>query len=350
MSSLSTQQARLQDDLRGLVAGEVRCDDVMLQLYATDASPFECRPAGVVWPRSTRDVVVTVEYCAERGLPIHPRGSGTTSTGGSLGPGIVLDFTRHLRRIIQTDESTVLVQPGAVRERFNDILKRSGNRFFAPSAGFLPTSTLGGILSTDAAGPRWLRYGFPHEAIRELEVVTADGRALRLAPVDLSAPENAAASNPTAWWNEEPFVGLRALLDKAAAALPSARKKGMPDRAGYGIDSVWDGRIFNPARLFSGAEGSLGIITAARLATSIRPEQTAGGILLFDSLENAARSVEPLLAFRPSLCELLDRRTINMLTQQDHRFAQFLPQQAETALLIELDDESAEALTSAPTS
>ena len=338
MSSLSTQQARLQDDLRGLVSGEVRCDEVMLQLYATDASPFECRPMGVVWPRSTRDVVVTVEYCAERGIPVHPRGSGTTTAGGSLGPGILLDFTRYMRRIVQADESTVLVQPGAVRERFNDILKRSQNRFFAPNAGFLPTSTIGSILSTDVAGPRWLKYGFPHEAVREMEVVTATGRVFHLSPVDLASPP----ADVPAWWNEEPFGPLRELLAESAETIAAEEPFGMPVRTGYGLRGVWDGRFFNPARLFSGAEGSLGIITAVRLATSVRPEQVGAAVLLFDSLENAVRSVEPLLDFSPTLCELIDRRTINMLRQRDHRFARFLSPQAETALLVELDGETLE--------
>ena len=111
----TTQQARLQDDLRGLVTGQVRCDEIISQLYATDAGILEYRPAGVVWPRTAADVSAVVRYCAEEEIPVHPRGSGTTAAGGALGPGVVLDFTRHMKRLLHVENDSILVQPGAVR-------------------------------------------------------------------------------------------------------------------------------------------------------------------------------------------------------------------------------------------
>src|SRR3990172_740271 len=100
MSPLDQQRERIQDDLRGLVAGEVRCDDVFLQLFASDASIYEIKPLAVVCPRSTADVAACVQYAADKRLPIHARGAGTGVAGESLGSGIVLDFSTHLRRVI----------------------------------------------------------------------------------------------------------------------------------------------------------------------------------------------------------------------------------------------------------
>ena len=174
MTIQTTQQARLQDDLRGLVAGQVRCDEIVSQLYATDAGHFEYRPAGVVWPRCASDVSAVVRYCSEEDLPVHPRGSGTTAAGGSLGPGVVLDFTRHMRRLLHVEGNSVVVQPGAIRERLNDILRRSTGRFFAPSSGFLPTDTLG-LSFLPMGRPRWLNTVFLMTTSRSSEVVWADG-------------------------------------------------------------------------------------------------------------------------------------------------------------------------------
>ena len=96
MAPLDPQRARLQDDLRGLVGGEVRCDDVFLQLYASDGSIYEIRPLGVVRPRSTADVAACARYAAEQHIPIHARGAGSGVAGESLGPGLVVPRCRRL--------------------------------------------------------------------------------------------------------------------------------------------------------------------------------------------------------------------------------------------------------------
>ena len=115
MDQLDQQRERIQADLRGLVTGEVRCDDVFLQLYASDGSIYEIQPLGVVRPRSTADVTATLQYATEKQITVHARGAGTGVAGESLGPGLVLDFSRHLRRVLRVDAETVRVQPGVVR-------------------------------------------------------------------------------------------------------------------------------------------------------------------------------------------------------------------------------------------
>src|ERR1700733_9218606 len=100
---MDPERQRIQDDLRGLVAGDVRCDDVFLQLFASDASLYEFKPLAVVRPRTTADVSAIVKYAADRRLPIHPRGAGTGIAGEALGLGIVVDFSRYMRRILRTD-------------------------------------------------------------------------------------------------------------------------------------------------------------------------------------------------------------------------------------------------------
>ncbi|MBQ9127803.1 MAG: FAD-binding oxidoreductase, partial [Thermoguttaceae bacterium] len=174
--SLAASQARLQEDLRGLVRGDVRCDEIVLQLFSSDGGPFQERPTCVVWPRSTADVAAVVQYAAEKKISVHPRGSGSSGGCGAIGSGIILDFSRYMRRLLRAGDDDVVVQPGAIRERVNDGLRSSKRRFFAPSSGHVPVGTIGSILAADAIGPRWLRCGSPNERVLELTVVDAAGK------------------------------------------------------------------------------------------------------------------------------------------------------------------------------
>ena len=109
---MDPQRERIQADLRGLLAGEVFCDDAFTLMYASDASVYQMRPLGIVRPRGQADVQATLKYAAENSLPIHARGAGTGLAGESLGPGLVVDFSRAMRRILSFGESTVTIQPG----------------------------------------------------------------------------------------------------------------------------------------------------------------------------------------------------------------------------------------------
>src|SRR6188768_3947219 len=108
---MDTDQQRIEEDLRGLLQGDVRCDDVFTQLYASDASIYELRPLGVVRPRSLADVVATVNYARDNNLAIHARGAGSGLAGESLGRGLIMDFSRYFRRIVADEGQRVRIQP-----------------------------------------------------------------------------------------------------------------------------------------------------------------------------------------------------------------------------------------------
>src|SRR5947209_1394728 len=110
--SRNPTDSRLRDDLKGVVKGDVLCDDVSRILYSTDASIFEVRPLGVVLPRDEDDVRALVRYAAEHEVPLVPRGAGTGLAGEALGSGLVVDTSRHFRAILEVGEDTVRLQPG----------------------------------------------------------------------------------------------------------------------------------------------------------------------------------------------------------------------------------------------
>src|SRR5437763_3982807 len=129
------QRKRTHDDLKGLIRGEVLCDELTCRLYATDASIFEVEPAGVVVPRDEEDVQALVRYAGEHQLPLVPRGAGTGVAGESLGSGLVVDLSRHFRSILEVGAETVRVQPGVVYRDLARELARVGRRFAPDPAG-----------------------------------------------------------------------------------------------------------------------------------------------------------------------------------------------------------------------
>ena len=125
---MDERRARIYDDLRGLVAGELYFEPLDRAPYAHDASLYEIDPLGVVVPRTEDDVATVVRYAAEHRIPLHARGAGTDTGGGTLGDGIVIDFSRHLRKIVKIAADRVVVEPGVVIETLNAELAPLGRR------------------------------------------------------------------------------------------------------------------------------------------------------------------------------------------------------------------------------
>ncbi|HYO24522.1 MAG TPA: FAD-dependent oxidoreductase, partial [Lacipirellulaceae bacterium] len=126
---MDAEQLRIEEDLRGQIEGDVHCDDLFTQMYASDASIFELPPLGVVRPRSKEDVAAVVRYASSRGIPLFARGAGSGLAGDSLGRGLVIDFSRHMRRIAAIDDDAVTVQPGVVLGPLNERLRKVGRQF-----------------------------------------------------------------------------------------------------------------------------------------------------------------------------------------------------------------------------
>ncbi len=332
MAELDQQRERIQDDLRGLVSGDVRCDDVFLQLYSCDSSIYEIRPLGVVRPRSVRDVVACVQYAAQKQIPIHARGAGTGVAGESLGGGLVLDFSKYMRRILRTDADSVRVQAGATRERLNSHLARHG-RLFGPDPGAHDTTTVGGAIGIDGAGPHWLKYGSARRHLLSLQVVTADGEMLEVGREPVAGGRSSDA-NPR---KRQLIERLHPLLARHRDLIGQTQDEKLPNRCGYNLNGVASDDHLDLARLLAGSEGTLALVTEARLATDPLPAHRGVTLLLFDSLEKATQAVHEILPYAPSACDLMDRRHLTLARETEVRFDLLLPQETEAALLVELD-------------
>jgi len=349
------QRSRIEEDLRGIVTGEVLSDAAARSLYATDASLCEVWPLAVVRPRTAEDVAAAVQWAAERRIPVHARGAGTSLAGGSLGPGIVIDCGRFMRRIVQTDADEVRVQPGVVAAQLEEHLARRGR-----SLGVDPTNswvtTIGGMVGRNSSGSRFRRHGSMSGRLVAARVVLADGGIVELVPTaplppategPLAPPDTPAARETHRL--AELAAGVADVLAASRPLIAAAQPATRSTHGGYQLHDLVrsldrDGLIDLP-RLLCGAEGTLGIVTEATLRTVPVEAATAVGLFLFDSLDRAAEAAIRLRPLAPDACDLFDKRHLALARTAKPAFDQLIPPVADAALLVEFSaaDETAAA-------
>ncbi len=341
---MDPDQQRIEEDLRGLVQGEVRCDDVFTQLYSTDASIYELRPLGVVRPRSLSDVVAIVRYAAENHVPIHPRGAGTGLAGESLGRGLVVDFSRYFRRIVADEGGRVRVQPGMVLENLNRYLRQS-SRLFGPDPATRSVTTMGSVVAIDAGGSHWPRYGSARRHVEELQVVLADGTVLRVGQHALNHLVNGAPLNEGHEDRIESLVdSVHSLIKRHMPTIEDRKPQSLVNCSGYQLhDVVRDGHL-DLARLLVGSEGTLALITEVTVSVDPLPLHRSCALLLFESLDQAAHAALEIAALQPAACDLMDRRHLSLARETDVRYELLIPGEAEAVLLVEYHADSRDEL------
>ncbi|GIW98886.1 MAG: oxidase [Pirellulaceae bacterium] len=329
---MDTERARIEADLRGLIDGDVRCDDLFSQLYASDASIYEIRPLGVVRPRTVADVSRLMRYCSQHHLPVFARGSGSGLAGQSLGRGIIVDFSRYLRRQQPPIDGTVRVQAGVVQAELNRTLASQGLHF-GPDPATRSVSTIGSILAIDAAGSHFLQYGSAGQWVQSLQVVLADGQV-----VEVSSHR----------WSDWPASGTTVgrlayetgrLLQQHLGSWLQPPWEGVARGCGYRVEEVLDGDRVHLARLFCGAEGTLGLITEATLRVAPLPEVRGVILLFFERLDTAVRAALELREEPIAACDLMDRRLLEIARETEPQYAAILPRGAEAMLLVEVQGE-----------
>ena len=280
---------RLSERLSRESRAEVHFDAGMRGLYATDASLYQIEPLGVVVPRTAQDVVTTVSIAAEEHVPIVPRGAATSLSGQTIGPAIIIDFSKYLNRIgiVDRDAMTVRVEPGVVLDQLNAHLKPLG-LMFGPDVSTSDRATIGGMIGNNSAGARSLRYGKTVDHVHAVDVVLADGTTATLGPVRPEELESVCSRGDS--------IGaihrvVRDTVAQHAQAIrdrfpqdPAPGERLQPRRVRTGIagsaawalhDEPWR---FNLAKLIVGSEGTLAVAAAAVL--KLVPVPAAQGLVV----------------------------------------------------------------------
>jgi FAD/FMN-containing dehydrogenase/Fe-S oxidoreductase len=319
---------------RKAIDGEFRADPMTLGLYSTDASIYQVPPVGVVFPKSTADVLATLEIARHYGIPLVPRGGGTSLSGQSIGPGFIVDFSRHMREILEIDTARGLarVQPGVVLDQFNAALKPLGMQF-GPDVATSSRANLGGMIGNNSAGSRSVRQGKVIDHVRELEVCLSDGTVLRTGPLSadqlagriatrsregelLRTVTSLVEEHRTEILRRYPRVLRRVSGYNLDELLPELREKLPRAHVPLEMDRQWSDRSqFNLSRLLVGAEGTLGVVTEAVVHIVPLPKERRVVALEFATIGHALEATRTILECEPSAVELLDRNIVELSRQ-----------------------------------
>ena len=337
----------LAEDLRERVAGEVQFDEYAQVLYATDGSVYQAKPAGVVCPRDRSDVQAVVEVATDHGVPVMPRGTGSSLGGQTVGPGcIVLDVSRHMDDIVDIDPDAqrATIQPGVVQDHLDAKLGEHGLKF-APDPASSNRASVGGGIGNNSTGAHSVRYGITDAYTEELEVVLADGSLVHTREVVLDSDEYeeiVAKDDLEAGIYET----VRALAEEHEAEIDDKYPSLKRSVSGYNLHKAIyendDGEaVINLSKLFVGAEGTLGVIVEATLSLVTVPEETALALYCFDDLVETMQAVPEALEFDVSAVELMDDEVFRLAAGSDgySEYVEVIPEGTTAALMLEFDSE-----------
>ncbi len=281
--------------LRREIRGDVLFSPADRGRYATDASIYQMMPIGVVVPERIEDVATAMAIAREAGVPVLPRGGGTSQCGQTVNRALVIDCTKHLRRLVQVDPAarSALVEPGLVLGHLNASLKQHG-LFFPVDPSTHSRCTIGGMAANNSCGSKSIRYGLMADNVTAIDAILADGGRHRF---------GSGMNEPA-----ELIAGLRALGVQEAAEIAARFPRQLRQVGGYNLQALGG----NLARLLVGSEGTLAFSAAIELKLQpIKPRKMLG-ICQFPDFRAAMAAARHLVTLDPEAVELVDRTMIDL--------------------------------------
>ena len=335
-SSHSALARQLQRELQG----EVLFDAFSRGRYSTDASIYQIQPIGVVVPANELDVQRALQIAVDAGVPILPRGGGTSQTGQTVGEALVIDTSKYLKQVLEFDAEnrTVCVQPGLVLDQLNRFLKPHG-LFFPVDVSTANRATIGGMSGNNSCGARSIRYGNMVHNVRAIDALLADGTVAHFN--SSGSNQQIDEENPS---YRELVQKMRALGETEAAEIGQRFPKLLRRVGGYNIDAL-TAEAPNMAHLLVGSEGTLAFFQRIHLDLQAIPAHRVLGVCHFPSFYQAMDNTQHIVELRPTAVELVDRtmidlaRDIPMYAATVERFVRGEP---EALLLVEFagDDQA----------
>ena len=315
---------------------EVAFDDLTRTLYATDASLYQLEPAAVAFPRSAQQASSIIMAAADAGIPITPRGAGTGLSGGAIGDGLIVEFSRYNRQITELNLESRSVRTGAgvVLDQLNAFLKPQGF-CFGPDVATSSRATIGGMIANDSSGARVPVYGTTADHVISQELVLANGAIEQIGPAhDTLRAERELIAN---------------LIAAHATEVGERMPPGLQKRwSGYALER-WLRDPGNLNNMLCGSEGTLAAIFSAELKIVPLPREKGLGLIFFSSVAEAMQATVELLDLKPSAIEHIDRPLFDQTKGQlnfaaARQLLQLETKLCESILIVEFYDDVTERL------
>ncbi len=313
---MKADPSEVAQEFRREIEGEVRFDAYSKILYSTDASIWQVEPIGVVIPKHAADVTAAVGLAARTGTPILPRGGATSLSGQTVGHAVHIDFSKYMHEILEcnTDERWVRVQPGVVQDQLNNFLRPLGFQF-GPDTSTSNRATIGGMIGSNSAGAHSILHGKTIDHVLELKVVLSDGSEACLGPVEAAELDRRARGE-----------GLESRLYEETVKFGQIYREEILERfpqllrrvSGYNLDElVAKGTEFgagysskpgpyNLAKLVVGSEGTLAVVSEAKLRIVPLPQRKGLLVIHFRSLFEAVDAAPQIVERNPAAVEIVD--------------------------------------------
>lgn len=313
---------KLKSNLMALgqrLKGELLLNHEDRLLYATDASIYQQTPLAITRPMDRNDCLEILNLAAQQQIPVIPRAGGTSLAGQVVGNAVILDVSRYMTSILAVDreEQTAHVEPGVILESLNTMVKPMGLKF-APDPSTLNRCTISGIIGNNAWGAHAPLYGSTRDHVLETDLALSTGELIQTHPLDMNAfTEKRQLSGKEG----DIYRCVNTLIDRHQALIAQRypNKQDIICNAGYALHELaamrpWNkqGPDFNLSSLLCGSEGTLGIVTRAKVKLVPLPTHTKIIGAHFQSIDDALNAVSVALQFRAGAVELLDDYLLNL--------------------------------------
>ena len=336
-------------DLQQAIGGQVKADLLTRQLYSTDASCYRIVPASVLIPRNVDDVVAAIKIANHHQVSLVPRGAGTSLSGQSIGPGLIIDHSRHIDHILEInpEERWVKAESGLVLGKLNAALAPHA-LMVGPDPASSAMASIGGITGNNSTGMHSIKYGKVSDHIREVEVILADGSLVRFGP---RTPAEIKSLAQLSTLEGKLYREIPKLIEQYQGDIANRYPQTWRNVAGYNLNYLLAdqvaGRPFNMAPLIVGSEGTLANIINVTLNLVPLPRYSRLMVLQFADLRTTLETVPVILENKPAAIELIDRFFIRLTRAHagyGPRLDRFVEGDPRTILIIELTDDDSLAM------
>jgi len=295
-SALASLASGLRAALSAAGVRDTLTDSTTCAAYSSDASLYRVVPRAVVRPHDADEVAATLQVCRELGVPLTARGAGTSIAGNAVGAGVVLDFSRHMNRVLELNPEarTARVQAGTVHAVLQRQALAHGLRF-GPDPSSHSRCTIGGMIGNNACGSRALGYGRTSDNVVAMQLLAGSGEPG-------TAPRL--------------VQGARELVAANLAVIRTEFGQFGRQVSGYALEHLLPERGIDLTRALVGSEGTLGVLTEATVALVSEPAWRTLVVLGYPDIASAGDAAPAVLAFGPTACEGLDRRIVDVLRQR----------------------------------
>jgi FAD/FMN-containing dehydrogenase/Fe-S oxidoreductase len=309
-ANFSGHYHEIEAELKKRIEGDIRFDRYTRLLYSTDASIYQIEPIGVVVPRHKGDVQAVIEVANKIGVPVLPRGGGTSLAGQTVGHAIVLDFSKYMQNVLEVNKEELWcrVQPGLVQDELNAHVRPMGLQF-GPDTSTSNRATIGGMIGNNSAGAHSLTYGKTLDHVIELTVLLADGSAVVLK--DLS-PEGLESKSRAETLEGKVYREISRLAQQHKSEIVARYPKIMRRVSGYNLDEFIKPQPFNLSRMLVGSEGTLGIVVEAKMRLVPKPKWTAMDVIHFNDDIEALEASQAILETAPYALESTDKMILGL--------------------------------------